>query len=199
MARANLDGLGELRDSELSFLFPESPRTPPRRIVRAAAGSILVHLAIAVIVGSLPDVGPSRVAPVIVPDLRKSVKLVAPKYFDLTQRDPNKGKVTRQLDVRSALPVPQVPAPAAPVRPPALIPGLPAQSPPPAPVIEAPGTEDAANTTLTTGGPPPQLPPPAEKPKLAFESIASANARPAQNPSIAVPRRTLQEAAQAAA
>src|SRR5438105_1822910 len=151
MARANLDDPSELRDSELSFLFPQAPRTPPRQILRGAVGSILVHAAIAVIVVSLPDVGPSRNAPLIVADVRKSIRIVAPRYFELTQKDPNKGKVTRQLDVRSALPAPQVPAPPAPVPPRAVVPGLPAQSPPPAPVIESPGTEIAANTTLPAG------------------------------------------------
>jgi TonB family protein len=198
MARANLDDPGELRDSELSFLFPQAPRTPSRQILRAAGGSILVHAAIAVALFSLPDRGPSRAAPVVVADLRKSIKLVAPRYFDLTQKDPNQGKVTRQIDVRSALPSPQVPVPPAPVRAPALVPGPPAQSPPPTPVIEAPGTDITANTTLPPGGPVPQLPPPVEKPKLAFESLASANVRPAQNPAIPVPRNTVQDATQAA-
>src|SRR5256885_10365266 len=59
-----------------------------------------VHSAIAILLLSLPDVGPSRTAPIIVPDVRKSIKLVAPRYYDLTQRDRNQGKVTRQLDVR---------------------------------------------------------------------------------------------------
>jgi TonB family protein len=203
MARVNSDDPGELRDSELSFLLPQAPRTPSRQILRAALGSIIVHAAIAVIVFSLPDVSPSRTAPVIVADLRRSIKLVAPRDFELTQKDPNKGKVTRRLDVRSALPAPEVPVPPAPVRAPALIPGLPAQSPPPAPVIEAPGTEIASTATLPTGGPTPQLPPPPDKandkPKLAFESLASASVRPPQIPAIPVPRTTVQESSQAAA
>src|SRR6266853_2609580 len=184
MAPSNPDDPGELRDSELSFLIPQGTRTSSRQILRAATGSILVHAAIAVMLISLPDVGPARTVPVILADVRKSVKLVAPRLFDLTQKDPNQGKVTRQLDVRSALPAPQVPIPSAPVRPPALIPGLPAQSPPPAPVIEAPGTEIAGNATVPAGGSVPQLPAPSDKgndkssdkPKLAFESLASANA-----------------------
>src|SRR5439155_6525540 len=129
-----------------------------------------------------------RTTPVIIADIRKSIKLVAPRY-DLTQKDRNQGKVTRQLDVRSALAAPQVAVRAAPIRPPALTPGLPAQSPPPAPVIEAPSAEIAGNATLPAGGPVPQLPGPPDKasdkgkdkPKLAFESLASANVHSAPN------------------
>jgi TonB family protein len=193
MAQANLDEL-----AGLSFLQPRDARTSPRHILRAAIGSVLVHLAVAVVVVSLPDVAPSREAPLITPDVRRAIPLVAPRYFDLTQKDPNRGKITRQLDVRSALAPAPAPVPATPYRPPALIPGPPAQSPPPAPVIEAPGAEIAANVPLPSGGPAPQLPPPAEKPKLAFESIAEAKAR-TQNSSIPVPRNTIQEAAQASA
>src|SRR5262249_39583209 len=159
---------------------------------------------------SLPDVKTSRTAPVVVADIRKSVKLVAPRFFDLTQKDPNKGKVTRQLDVRSALPASPVPVPPAPLRPPALIPGPPAQSPPPAPVIEVPASDVAGNAAVPAGGPVPQLPPPpersndkgtdksSEKPKLAFESLAAANARPTPNTTpntkIPVPRNSVQDA-----
>ena len=191
MAPAQLD------DPDLSFLYPESPPTSGRRIARAAVGSVLVHAAIAMVVLSLPDVGPARPAPIIVANVRRVTPLVAPRYFDLTQKDPNRGKVSRQLDVRSALPAAPVPVPAAPYRPPALTPGPPAQSPPPAPVIEAPGTEIAANTTLPNAGPVPQLPPPVEKPKLAFESVASANVKPPLNPAVPIPRNSVQEAAQA--
>jgi len=201
MSRVNPDDPGELRGSELGFLLPQAPRTPSRQILRAAIGSILVHAAIAVTLFSLPDRGPSRQAPVIVADLRKSIKLVAPRYFELTQKDPNKGKVTRQIDVRSDLPAPPVPVPSARVNPPALVPGPPAQSPPPAPVIEAPGAEIPSTTTATgvpSGGPVPQLPPPPEKPKLAFESLAAATAPPTQNPAIPVPRNSVKDFSQAA-
>src|SRR5258707_4688952 len=129
MPRANLDDL-----ADLSFLQPRDTRTPPRQIVRAAIGSVLVHLAVAIIVVSLPDAAPSRQPLFITPDVRKAIPLVAPRYFDLTQKDPNRGKVTRTLDIRSALAPAPAPVPATPYRPPALIPRPPAQSPPTAPV-----------------------------------------------------------------
>src|SRR5205823_4844532 len=65
-----------------------------------------------------------------------------------------------------------------------------------------------ATNSIPAGGPAPQLPPPAEKgadkpadksakPKLAFESLASAAAPPA-NPAVPVPRNSISDATQAA-
>jgi TonB family protein len=215
MARANADDPAEVLAESLGFLNPSSPRVSSGRVVRAAAGSVAVHILIAAVILSLPDITPVRTAPVIVVDVRKAVPLVAPRSFELTQKDPNRGKVSKSLDIRSALP--PAPVPSAPKRytPPAVNPGPPAQSPPPAPappVIEAPSTQIAANAVIPGPGLAPQLPPPPPapekskepaakepaKPKLAFESIARANITPPANPGIPVPRTSVSEAAQAA-
>ncbi len=53
--------------------------------------------------GWLPEVELTRDAPVIAYDLKRSVKLTLPRYFEPTQKAPNAGKVKRELDERSAV------------------------------------------------------------------------------------------------
>lgn len=196
MARPNVEETAD----DLSFLLVRSQPTSIGRIVRNAAASIAVHLLLALIAVSLPEVTRPVDAPRIVPDVRKSVKLVAPRFTDLTQTDPNRGKVSHSLDVRSAnaTPVPQAPR----ILPPAIPPGPPVPPVPvPAPVIEPPKIE------IATGGAPEgtgtamaRLTPPApDKPKLAFESVTSASVRSTSpTPSISVPKPSVQELARAA-
>src|SRR6266850_1354374 len=91
------------------------------RVSRALGGSIAVHVIFAVAFFSLPDVDPSRAPQRVTPDLHKVVHLVTPKFFEPTQKAPNQGKVTHELDVRSQV---QAPHPVAPkFRPPAPRPG----------------------------------------------------------------------------
>jgi TonB family protein len=161
------------------------------RIVRAAVGSLVVHAAAVLVLLNLPA-SQIRTAPIISLDLRKAVPLIAPKHLDLTQRDPNTGKVTQTLDSRSALP----PAPPKPrnFRPPA--PPGPAISPAaPAPLIpEAPQIQ-----TQIQGGPlseiagiAPSTPKVVEKPKIVFEDVGGP-----QRPLTPVPQSPLDDHARA--
>lgn len=149
-----------------------------RRLVRDGAASIAVHVLVIAFALALPEqaarpVQPSR------PDLKKAVRLVAPRFFEPTQKEPNKGKVTRELDVRSvrATPVPRSPR----LRAPQPLPGPVASTPPvPVPVIEQPKIQIAAApppppilTPQPTQSPQPTPPVQPEKPKLAFESVSA--------------------------
>jgi TonB family protein len=197
MVQSNVD-----ETAGLTFLLPRSQPASIGRIFRNAAASIAVHLFLALIAMSLPEVTRPVEAPRIVPDVRKAVKLVAPRFTDLTQKDPNRGKVSHSLDVRStnSTPVPRAPR----ILPPAIPPGPPAPvpAPPPAPVIEPPKIEIAAAGSLEGAGTATaRLTPPApDKPKLAFESVTSAAVRSASNtPAISLPKPSVQELARAAA
>jgi TonB family protein len=202
--------------AELNLLRDWREPASSGRIVRAGIGSILVHIAIIVLLVSLPDIAPPP-APEAPVDVRKAVHLVAPKFFEPTQTAPNKGKVTRELDVRSSLPAPRPQEPRA--RPPAPAPGAMASAPPPPPPpapnippprIDPPKIEvpEAAPPQVTGTLPSPLPPPPPpqtkekekEKPKLAFESVGSApRTAPNPNSQIPLPKTSVQEAVRGAA
>lgn len=127
-------------------------------------------------------------------DLSKAVKLVAPRLQDLTQKDPNKGKVTQELDVSSKLPL--APSPRA-FRPPA--PSGPADLPEvvlgPAPQIEV----ASVAPDFVTPSPFSTLSRPAEEPKLALENVGPPGEfKTPDNPLIRTPRVSVDEAARAA-
>jgi len=128
---------------------------------------------------------PTRV-PEFVVDLRKAVPLYVPR--DLTQRDPNRGKITRDLDVRSSAPpapVPQAPRFRAPIPAPAAAPSVPAPIEPPKIEAEAAPPPPVASPGIL----PPFAPPPPEKPKLAFEAVGAGGAspHPNYNPNVKLP------------
>jgi TonB family protein len=184
---AKMSQLSISEDIELDLLREWREPLSPSRILRAGLGSIGVHIAIGVLVMVLPWGAPMPDARETTPDLRKSVHLVAPKFLEPTQKAPNQGKVTRELDVRSLqrAPIPQAPR----FRPPAPAPGYPAATAQ-APVIEAPKIDvaESAPPPMSSGtSQAPPLPAP-EKPKLAFESVgAAAAARSAPGPNAKVP------------
>lgn len=174
------------RPDDLNFLREWREPIPRTRIVVAAAGAILYHLAaLAVVVAALNAPAP-RMVPDFTVDLRKSVPLYIPQ--DLTQRDPNRGKITRDLDVRSAAPpapVPQAPRFRAPIPAPPAAPAIPAP-------IEAPKIEAAAippPPVASPGNVPQIAPPPPEKPKLAFEPVGAGGTspHPNANPNVKLP------------
>ena len=171
---------------ELNLLREWREPMSARRVVRDGLGSILFHLAaLALFTALAGGPPPVRNAPAVIADLRKAVPLYIPR--DLTQKDPNRGKITRELDVRSArppAPVPQSPRFRLPEPAPSPVPAL------PAPAIEAPKIEASATPPPppAAAGRLPQIAPPPEQPKLAFEPVgAGGTARANPNPNIKLP------------
>jgi TonB family protein len=171
------------------------------RLARATIGSVIVHVVVITGFLSLPDVEPNTNATVITPTIRKVTPLYAPKFFEPTQKAPNNGKITRELDVRSSEPAPRPQAPH--FRAPEPAPGPVAEAKAAAPVVEAPKIElpkpeppkmEAAASLppkppAITPDPQPTPAPPATpaKPKLAFESISAGQSHSAPNPDSVVP------------
>jgi TonB family protein len=186
-------------------LYPEW-REPvsPRRILRDFGGSIAVHAIFAAIFFSIPDVDRTPVPHVVTPELHKAVHLVAPKFFEPTQRAPNQGKVTRELDVRSSVHAPRPMAPK--FRPPSPQPGRAAPpTPAPSPVIEPPKIQVATSAPPQSalGANPAVVVPPApqpEKPKLTFESVGSQSPVTSPNPNVHIspPKTSVQDATRSA-
>ena len=142
----------------------------PLRVMAAGAGIVLYHvLAFMFFVATVNAPGGQYIE-TIQPDLKRAVKLYIPR--DLTQKDPNLGKITRDLDVRSApppAPVPQAPRVKAPQPFPVPVPAVTLP-------IEAPKVEAAAIPPVPAASPgqlPAVAPPPPEKPKLTFEAVGA--------------------------
>ena len=86
---------------ELNLLREWREPLTARRILRDGVGSMAVHAAALAILIALAGGPPVvRNAPGLTVDFRKSIPLYLPR--ELTQKDPNRGKITKQLDVRSA-------------------------------------------------------------------------------------------------
>jgi TonB family protein len=181
---------------ELTLLQEWREPIPPARILAVAAGALLYHVAAFIAFVAAVNAPGGHIAPVEAAfDVRRSVPLYIPK--DLTQRDPNRGTITHNLDVRSAAPpapVPQAPRP----RPPE--PG-----PLPVPAVPAPIEPPKLDAALTAPPPPaaspghlPPLEPPVEKPKLTFESVGAGGTSQtiSVNPNVKLPRiaSTIEEA-----
>lgn len=181
---------------ELNLLPLEDEPFSPARLAALALGSIAVHFLFAAILFSIPEVEHTRVPPLPIVDLRKATPLVAPRFQEPTQKAPNIGKISRELDVRSAVQSSVSQAPR--FKPPAAVPGPPAATP--APTIETPKLDVAIATPVPAlPNALPQAPPP-DKPKLAFENVtAGSGPKPSNNLKIIVPPAlSVQEAAKAA-
>ncbi len=151
---------------------------------------MLVHVAVVIVLLALPASAP--VTPRVTPGLRKAVHLVAPRFFEPTQKAPNQGKVTRELDVRSAVTASRTRPPR--FRPPAPTPPEPVpQASAAPPSLEPPQIEVPATAPLPFAGtvPQPALP---DKPKLAFENVPALRATPNPNSPIPPPKVSVQEA-----
>jgi TonB family protein len=190
---------------DLNLLRPWREPVTPRRLMTAGIGSIAFHVIVTAVFLALPDVDAPRPAPVVTPDLHKAVHLVLPRYFEPTQKEPNTGKVSRELDVRSSQAAPQPQAPR--FRAPQPAPGPVAQAPLPAPPVEPPKIEPPKIEVAASSPPPPQIvptqsvqpaaPPPPDKPKLAFENVGAGPSHvAAPNPNAVVPsvKTTVQDA-----
>jgi TonB family protein len=188
---------------ELDLRLPwEGPLAARPRIVRAAVGTVLLHIVLVVLWIIVPET-PFATRARSTLEIVRPVRLYLPKNFELTQKDPNNGPVTHELDVRSMVssPAPQAPK----FHPPSPPPGPVAQTPQPQPVKvaaveppkieapkietpkpEAPKIEVPTNPTITAAVPAPPAPPTPQKPKLAFEDIG-AGPKASQNPNRSVP------------
>ena len=187
MSRANLHETGELE------LFPEwSEPVTSRRLLTAGIGSLIVHVIVASVLLTLPETTGRFDGTSITADFRKTATpLVAPKISEVTQKEPNKGKVTPQLDVRSALRE-------APPKAKAFVPPAPAGPVvPPAATLTPPPQIQAAVTAPPVAGVVPTLPPPPQKPKIVLENVGAAatSVTPSDNPSIKLPPTPLDEIA----
>jgi len=173
-------------DEELNLLTEWGDPNARARTGRAAAGSIAVHVAILSLLIYLPtgtveppakEEAPHRVTP-----------LVLPPPSELTQKAPNKGKITKEFDARTeaprqALSLPPSPPPVAP-KPqaprPAVIPAMPA----PTPAAPAPAMPE-----------PPKLEQPKEQPKVEMPTVAQAAPQaPPQIQTVETPKLPLENA-----
>ena len=178
---------------ELNLLPPWRDPIGARRVVRAGLGSLAVHLVLAAFVILTPDV-PLRIqeTPEIEADLRTAIPLTAPRIYEPTQKDPNKGKVVRGLDLRSAVEG----QPTRRFRPPTPAPGPPSPSQPSISSLDAPKIDAAGGAPLPpmsgVGAPSLGPPPPAARPKLALEGITGgSSSKPNPNPANATAKLDL--------
>jgi TonB family protein len=159
------------------------------RILRAGLGSLGVHAAVVALFLILPSPSTDYRGQLLTVDLRRAVPLVAPKLTELTQKDPNKDKVTNQLDARSALPpLPKArtfrpPAPAGPV------------SEPAAGALPEPPQIQAAAAVPDLPGVPPSIPKSVENPKVVFENVGTPEHVDAQPGAIPTPRASVSDLA----
>ncbi|MGH9646703.1 MAG: hypothetical protein ACRD4E_07805, partial [Bryobacteraceae bacterium] len=156
-------------------------------MLRDGIGSLLVHAIVVAVLLTVPEPSGRFDGPPITADFRKAVPLYAPKLFDVTQKEPNKGKVTPQLDIRSSLPE-------APPKAKAFVPPAPAGPVvPPAATIAPPPQIQAEVSAPPVSGVVPALPPPPEKPKIALENVGAAetSVTPPDHPTIKLPRSPL--------
>ena len=176
------------------------------RLFEAGLGSLAVHV---VLIGlllfllNLPAPVPSP-GPEIAMDLRKATPLIAPPR-QMTQKEPNRSKVSKEVNVESLLARPEMqakpPSPAA-RKFQAPVPGAPIPAPPAPRLTEPPKIEAQLNT--------PELPPAAgainvpppqiqseEKPKLAFETPGQSGSATQKSPAfgkLAPPKTSVDDA-----
>jgi len=192
----------QLNGEDLNLLQAWREPLTPKRLMTPAIGSILFHVVVLIAVILLPEQEfTSRSATIIHPDFHRTVMLEMPRDFEPTQKDPNQGKVSHELDVRSMRSAAEPQAPR--FHPPTPPPGPVAQAQPqpvqlPAietPKLEPPKIDVPAATPEVIAVAPKATPPPPEKPKLAFEDVGSGPARTTTNPDRSIP--TPKEAADA--
>jgi len=163
-------------EPELRLLLERDRQDDWRRWRKAAIVSAAVHVVLLTVLLLMPE-SETRVYEERQPTL-EIVHLITPT--DLTQKEPNKGKISKEISIAN-IPAPAVvksPAPASP-------PQQAAPSPPqvtrtePKPVfveppkIEPPKTQaESQSDQLAKLNAPPPLTPPTEQPKLVFQTVA---------------------------
>jgi TonB family protein len=159
-----------------------------RRLLQDAFGSVVVHIVLisAIVLMSSGEL-PVQETPGVQVSIKTSTPLYIPRVFEPTQKDPNKGPVTRGLDLRSA--TEGRPTPTRRFRPPTPAPGVPAPAQASAPALEAPKIDVASGApmapTIGVGAPSAGPPPPQERPKLALESVTGGTSpKPNPNPDV---------------
>lgn len=165
------------------------------RLSKAAAFSIAAHLLLFALFWLLPQTEFKYRRQVnVTVKTRKVTKLYAPNIRELTQKAPNVGKVTNELDVRSSRNV--KPAPRS-FRPPA--PVGPVNTPPsPTPSITPPDLDLKTEAPLVAGitGTPNLPRPPEVKPKI--ENIGPSPTGPAADAKLKMPKASVSDSASAA-
>ncbi|MCZ2075140.1 MAG: TonB C-terminal domain-containing protein [Bryobacterales bacterium] len=201
-------------DREELKLLPEVDRSNAWKSgIRAAGASITAHL---VLVAALLSLPPQTRRAVSEPDetlvSRQYTPLVAPP-FELTQREPNRGKISKEVDLEALTPRPRIQVPALPpgrrtAQRQFSLPGETKETQRPT-VVPAPPKIQAEESRVAQVAPPggsrllpapPPQPPPEEKPKLAFEKPGAGGPGPsAPNVPLAVPGRSVDEAVRSVA
>ncbi len=158
-------------DAELHLLTEWGDPNSRSRTRKAAVLSVAAHAVVIGLLAMIPaDVlkPPENVARVITP-------LIEP-LTELTQKAPNKGKVSKEFNAVEEQPRPRlrIPAPTPPPAPRASLPPAPAPKPQAVPLPEAPAIQQAIKEPPKTELPPVPLPPPpqiqATEKKPVFEA-----------------------------
>lgn len=175
---------------ELQLLLEWETAEDRSRWHEAGGLSVVAHAVAVIVLLMLPKSAPP---PSPEAQVRRVTPLVAPPA--LTQKAPNRGKVSNELNVQALAPRPAIRIP----RSRRMLPIRPAPQPPGSrPLPEPPGLQAQANPppqTLAQAPPPP--PPriqPEEKPKLAFESPAAASSPGAGTGRLTPPSSSVTEA-----
>ena len=193
-------------DSGPNLLMDWHESRDSRDWFRAGTGSVIIHIFLvtgAILLAQL-DTPELRTGAQIVSDIQRATPLIAPPTR-LTQKEPNQGKVSKEVNVESLLSHSQKAVPARPAlrafKPPTA--SLPvAGMPTPPRYTEPPKVDVTANTpplvappTSTPTPPPPPKIQAEEKPKLAFEDPG--HQAPVTSPSLAKlppPKTTVDDA-----
>ena len=193
----------EQTEQEIQLLLSWAPDPDEKQRIRIAAiGTVVVHIVLILSLSFASFSAPSVRIPRATERRRIVTHLTDPPQFELTQKAPNKGPISKELRIQTIIPAVPKPSPS---------PGAQARKfePPPAPqqvkratpgpvVPEPPKIDQAQNAPQLPGI---QLPtqieaptPRTDKPKLTLESPPPAPTGPRGPSSIPVPGSSVQEA-----
>ncbi len=178
------------------------------RMGRALAGALAVQAILALLLDGLPA-APRRAVdlPEVRVERKRVTPLIAPRPFELTQKEANRGKISKDVTLEQLLPKPAQqaqntpppaprPAPRQFVAPQQQVRNVPREiltDPPP--LAPMPGNPQVQVPVAAQ-----QFPPPVEKPKLAFENPGGApTGSPTGTGKLAAPKGGLEEAMRQAA